>query len=99
MPIKYEMNIAPVMSGLLGEDNHGHYAHSLPVVVRKGEPLVFREYNYGDVLEASKLFNVLEPTEDKTQVYPQVLIIPLMGFMEDCHRIGYGGGFYDRTIE
>lgn len=28
-----------------------------------------------------------------------MLIVPLMGFMADCHRIGYGGGFYDRTIE
>lgn len=28
-----------------------------------------------------------------------MLIVPLMGFMDDCHRIGYGGGFYDRTIE
>jgi 5-formyltetrahydrofolate cyclo-ligase len=27
------------------------------------------------------------------------MIVPLMGFVEDCHRIGYGGGFYDRTIE
>ena len=41
----------------------------------------------------------MEPTPDKTEVYPQVLFVPLMGFMEDCHRIGYGGGFYDRTIE
>ena len=41
----------------------------------------------------------MEPTSDKNQVYPQVLIVPIMGFMEDCHRIGYGGGFYDRTID
>ena len=27
------------------------------------------------------------------------MIVPLMGFSEDCHRIGYGGGFYDRTID
>ena len=30
---------------------------------------------------------------------PQVLVVPLMGFMDNCHRIGYGGGFYDRSIE
>ena len=41
----------------------------------------------------------MEPTEDKPQIYPDVLIVPLLGFMEDCHRIGYGGGFYDRTIK
>ena len=60
---------------------------------------MFREYKWGDDLVKSELFSVLEPRNDKKQVYPQVLIVPLMGFMEDCHRIGYGGGFYDRTIE
>lgn len=73
--------------------------NSLPVVEEKEEPLVFREYNPGDELVKSELFSVYEPKKDKEQVYPQVLIVPLMGFMDDCHRIGYGGGFYDRTIE
>ena len=41
----------------------------------------------------------MEPKESARRVFPQVMIVPLIGFMEDCHRIGYGGGYYDRTIE
>lgn len=97
-PISYEMNITPVIAKLLENPDY-NLKHSLPVVMQQQEPLAFREYRWGDDLVKSHLFKVLEPTEDKKQVYPQVLIVPLMGFMPDCHRIGYGGGFYDRTIE
>ena len=97
-PISYEMNVTPVIAKLL-ETSTLKLNHSLPIVEKKEEPLVFREYKWGDDLVKSELFSVLEPRNDKKQVYPQVLIVPLMGFMEDCHRIGYGGGFYDRTIE
>lgn len=92
------MNITPVVSKLL---QNGKYKlnHSLPIVTAPEMPLTFREYREGDELVKSSLFSVFEPSEDKKQVYPQVMIVPLMGFMEDCHRIGYGGGFYDRTIE
>lgn len=92
------MNITPVIAKLL-ENKDYNLNHSLPIVMEKDEPLVFREYRWGDDLVKSHLFSVYEPREDKKQVFPQVMIVPLMGFMEDCHRIGYGGGFYDRTIE
>ena len=92
------MNVTPVIAKLL-ETSSLNLNHSLPIVDKKDEPLVFREYKWGDDLVKSEMFAVLEPRNDKKQVYPQVLIIPLMGFMEDCHRIGYGGGFYDRTID
>lgn len=97
-PIAYEMNITPVIAKLLENSNY-NLRHSLPIVTNKDEPLVFREYRWGDDLVKSHLFSVYEPRDDKKQVFPQVMIVPLMGFMEDCHRIGYGGGFYDRTIE
>ena len=97
-PISYEINITPVVAEIL-KNNKYNLNHSLPVAVEKGMPLVFREYEWGDDLVKSPLFSVYEPTSDKKHVYPQVMIVPLMGFMEDCHRIGYGGGFYDRSIE
>lgn len=96
-PIKYEMNITPVIAEMLRTSSLP-LSHSLPKVVDLNSPLVFRTYKWGDDLVKSPFFDVHEPTDDKPQVYPQVLIVPLMGFMEDCHRIGYGGGFYDRTI-
>ena len=55
MPIKNEMNIKPVMSHLLSNAKF-NYNHSLPVVVKRGEPLIFRNYSVGDGLEKSHLF-------------------------------------------
>ena len=63
----------------------------------KGTPLVFREYEWSDTLIQGD-FNVMVPDESKRIAFPQVLIAPLVGFTEECRRIGYGGGFYDRTI-
>ena len=96
-PIEGEMNITPVIAQLL-RDSKDNLNHSLPIVVDMNQPLVFREYKWGDDLIKSDFFDVYEPRNDKKEVYPQVIITPLMGFMEDCHRIGYGGGFYDRSI-
>ena len=64
MPIKNEMNICPVMSNLLARSKF-NYNHSLPVVVKRGLPLVFREYTVGDGLEKSHLFQCYEPLADK----------------------------------
>ena len=97
-PLPFEMNISPVMTELISRSKYP-IEHSLPIVQKKKVPLVFRRYEEGDELVKSDIFNLMEPTDDKEQVYPNVLIVPLMGFIEDCNRIGYGGGFYDRTIE
>lgn len=64
MPIKNEMNIKPVMSNLLTNAKF-NYIHSLPVVVKRGEPLIFREYTKGDNLEKSHIFQCYEPLADK----------------------------------
>ena len=66
--------------------------------MKKYTPLKYRLHEFGDDLKKSQLFNVLEPTSEKPEVHPHILIAPLLGIMDDCHRIGYGGGFYDRTI-
>ena len=70
----------------------------MPIVEKKHAPLIFRRHLQGDELVKSTLFNVYEPSDEKEQVWPHILITPVLGFMDDCHRIGYGGGFYDRTI-
>jgi hypothetical protein len=63
-PIAYEMNITPVIAKLL-ETSSLKLNHSLPIVEKKEEPLVFREYKWGDDLVKSELFSVLEPRNDK----------------------------------
>jgi 5-formyltetrahydrofolate cyclo-ligase len=40
----------------------------------------------------------MEPTPDKELLVPDILFVPLLTFNQNCHRLGYGGGFYDRTI-
>ena len=47
----------------------------------------------------SKFFpKVMEPDTDQ-QVEPEIVIVPLLGFDPECRRIGYGGGYYDRTLK
>ena len=58
------MNITPVMSRLL-ETTKYNFNISLPIVVDIDEPLIFREYKEGDELVQSRLFNVMEPSDDK----------------------------------
>lgn len=69
----------------------------LPVVVAKGEPLLFRRWT-PETRFIPGGFNTEIPSEDEPEVVPQCLIVPLLAF--DClgFRLGYGGGFYDRTL-
>lgn len=69
----------------------------LPVVPGKAVPLVFRAWG-GGALEAGP-FGTAHPPQDAPQLVPQVLIVPLAGFDRAGNRIGYGGGYYDRTLE
>lgn len=70
---------------------------ALPVVVRKKSPLHFREWRDGDALVAHA-FGMHEPAVSAPQVVPDVLLVPLLAFDSRGHRLGYGGGFYDRTL-
>ncbi len=92
-PIKAELDVRPVLE-ILARKGH---PIGLPVIDAKGEPLVFRRWEPGDVLiEAG--FGTLVPGGDKAEVIPQVLLVPLLSFDRDGYRLGYGGGFYDRTL-
>jgi 5-formyltetrahydrofolate cyclo-ligase len=70
---------------------------ALPVVVKKGEPLVFRAWDFGEPLEEG-VWGILAPPASAPEVEPDVLLVPLLGFDHFGGRLGYGGGFYDRTI-
>lgn len=67
-----------------------------PVVTARGAPLRFREWWPGCALEKGD-FDVMVPTEGGWRV-PDVLIVPMVAFDADGGRLGYGGGFYDRTL-
>lgn len=69
---------------------------ALPVVVAKAEPLCFRAYRPGDPLERG-VWNIPVPAHGET-VVPDVVIAPLVGVDPGNYRLGYGGGFFDRTL-
>ncbi|MBK5921183.1 5-formyltetrahydrofolate cyclo-ligase [Rhodothalassium salexigens] len=72
-------------------------ATALPVVVGRGQPLVFRRWAPGDPVEPGT-FKVPVPPADAPEVRPDVLLVPLLAFDTRGYRLGYGGGFYDRTL-
>ena len=69
---------------------------ALPIVVEKAAPLQFREWRPGCRLERG-VWNIPFPA-DGEMVVPTVVIAPLVGFDPQCFRLGYGGGFFDRTL-
>ncbi len=69
---------------------------ALPVALKLGRPLEFREWSPGAVM-ARGLWQIPIPA-DGAVVVPTVVIAPLVGFDAGCYRLGYGGGFFDRTL-
>jgi len=69
---------------------------ALPIVLGKGQPLVFREWWPGARLERG-VWNIPYPA-DGALVAPTVVIAPLVGFDARGYRLGYGGGYFDRTL-
>ena len=90
MPMRTEINPLPAMSahqGLVG----------VPVIMAAATPLKFREWGPGVAMVAGE-FGALIPAEG-AWVTPQVVIVPLLAFDSRGFRLGYGGGFYDRTLQ
>ena len=70
---------------------------ALPVVVAKNEPLLFRRWAPGDELVLGR-WDIQIPPETAPEVQPDVLLVPMLAFDRKGYRLGYGGGFYDRTL-
>jgi 5-formyltetrahydrofolate cyclo-ligase len=93
-PMDDEFDARPLLGAL---DARGHPI-GLPVVLGKGRPLVFRRWRPGDTLEPA-VFGTSVPGEAAAEVTPSLLLVPLLAVDPRGFRLGYGGGFYDRTLD
>lgn len=93
-PMGEEIDVAPLLAQLHAS---GHPV-GLPVVVGKGRPLIFRNWHPGLALVAGG-FGTEVPPASSPELMPQILIVPLLAYDSAGYRLGYGGGFYDRTLE
>jgi 5-formyltetrahydrofolate cyclo-ligase len=88
-----EISTSELFDRLVAED----WVTALPVVVAKNTPLVFRQWKPGDALVLGR-WDIQIPPEAAPEVLPDVLLVPLLAFDREGFRLGYGGGFYDRTL-
>jgi 5-formyltetrahydrofolate cyclo-ligase len=92
-PIKSEISPLP----LLRQAADAGAQLALPVVQGRGTPLIMRAWSFGEAL-GSGVWGIREPKPEAPEVFPDVLIVPILAFDRAGYRLGYGAGYYDMTI-
>ncbi len=90
-PINSEIGTLDILKKL--EKNN--FKISLPVT-KKNKDMDFYEWSFQDTLKVN--YQGIPEPKTRKKVFPDVLIVPLVGFDNNNFRLGYGGGFYDRYI-
>ena len=91
--INDEIDPQPLMLRLVDDGHH----LALPTLQGPGKPLLFRRWHPGDPM-AEQRWGIREPLPSAPQVQPNVILVPLLAFDGQGYRLGYGGGYYDRTL-
>lgn len=92
-PMGHEIDIRPLLHAL---HERGHPI-ALPVTPKRGNPLHFRRWRPGDDLARGPM-GTRQPPETADPLTPSFLLVPLLAFDRRGNRLGYGAGYYDRTL-
>ena len=92
-PLRGEPDLRPFLERVAARGGRT----ALPVVIARGQPLLFRAWARGAPLQRD-VYNIPMPAQDAESVQPDVVIAPVVGFDPACYRLGYSGGFFDRTL-
>lgn len=98
-PYAAEPNILGLLTDVQFNSVDTGYSFALPIVVNKNQPLQFAKYCTGDVLIKSA-YGILVPKQIQW-VVPNLILMPCLGYQRTTngvYRLGYGGGYYDRTL-
>ena len=92
-PLGSELDVRPLLLHLV----EGGRTAALPVSGPKGTPLRFRAWTLDTPMHDGR-YGIREPAEGVPEVVPAVLLVPFLAFDRAGHRLGYGAGYYDRTL-
>lgn len=92
-PMRDEIDVTPLFAALAGQG----VPTALPVMAGPDAPLMFRAWAPGAPL-VDAAFGVSEPETEAASIDPDIVGVPLLGFDAAGNRLGYGGGYYDRTL-
>jgi 5-formyltetrahydrofolate cyclo-ligase len=92
-PMRGEIDLRPLLLALAD----GGRDVALPIVIAPNRPLEFRRWRPGVALVTDR-FGIAHPSPDAAALEPDVLLVPLLAFDRRHYRLGYGAGFYDRTL-
>ena len=69
----------------------------MPILDKKNNSMEFKKWAPNDEL-INGPFGTMEPKKTQTSIFPQILVVPLLSFDRELYRLGYGGGYYDKSI-